>query len=115
MEIGNPPTNDPPGARSWLVWFGRITSTFKRVRTYTPTIDPASVSANSESLQTFTVEGLTTADSVTVNKPTDTAGVSISQVYVSATDTLAIKFRNHTGGGIDPPSETYRVTAIRHL
>jgi hypothetical protein len=115
VEIGTPPTNDPPAARSWMVWFGNITAVFKRIRTYTPTINPASVTANSESLQTFTVEGLTVSDVVTVNKPTDTAGISISQAYVSATDTLAIKFRNHTGSNIDPPSETYRVMTIRHV
>lgn len=84
-----------------------------QMRVYTPTIDPASVAANTTAEQTFTVSGLTTADKVIVNKPTSTAGLGIVNVRVSAADTLAITFGNFTGIAIDPASEVYSVIAIR--
>jgi len=84
-----------------------------QIRTYSQTIDPASVAANTTAEQTFTVTGLTTADKVFVNKPTNTAGLGIVNVRVSAADTLAITFGNFTGLAIDAGSETYTITAIR--
>ena len=94
-------------------WLRILTGAMPRVRTYQPTIDPASVSANSESQQTFTVTGLKTNDVVFVNKPSNTGGIGIINAYVSATDTLAIKFYNTSAGSVNPPSETYRVVAVR--
>lgn len=84
-----------------------------QMRVYTPTIDPASVAANTTAEQTFTVAGLTTADKVIVNKPTNTAGLGIVNVRVSAADTLAITFGNFTALAIDAASEVYSVIAIR--
>lgn len=94
-------------------WVASVTNGLPRMQTYTPTIDPASVSASSESVQTFTVSGLSVRDQVSVDKPSDTAGLLLAQAWVSATDTLSLKFYNHTGSPIDPPSETYRITAVR--
>lgn len=84
-----------------------------QMRVYSATIDPASVAANTTAEQTFTVTGLTTADKVFVNKPTNTAGLGIVNARVSAADTLAITFGNFTAGAIDAASETYTVVAIR--
>lgn len=94
-------------------WLRLLSGVIPKVSTYQSTLDPASVSANSESSQTFTVQGLRTNDVVIVNKPSDTANISISQYFVSDTDELTIKFRNHSGGAIDPPSEVYRIVTIR--
>lgn len=84
-----------------------------QVRVYSQALDPASVAANTTAEQTFTVTGLTTADKVFVNKPTNTAGLGIVNARVSAADTLAITFGNFTGLAIDAASETYTITAIR--
>lgn len=94
-------------------WLQLLQAAFPRVRTVKATLNPASVAANSEDTQTFTIEGLTTNDIVEINKPSDTAGLSLSQWWVSAADTLSVKFRNHTGGAIDPPSEDYLIKATR--
>lgn len=114
-EKGIAPPNglglDESGA--FLKWLRILQLSYPKTRTAKQTLDPSSVAANSESTQTFTVEGLTTMDIVTVNKPSDTAGLSISQAWVSAADTLSIKFRNHTGSPIDPASEDYLIAAIR--
>lgn len=105
----------PPELRGWVGfgWLQRLHSAFPKTQTFSATIDPTSVAANTTSEQTFAVTGLTTDDIVTVNKPTHTAGLGIGNARVSATDTLAITFGNYTASAIDPPSETYLIKATR--
>lgn len=81
---------------------------------YTPTINPGSVAVNTTAEQTFTVTGLDVNDIiVSVSKPTLTAGLGICGWRVSAANTLAITFNNNTAAAIDPPSEVYKVVAVR--
>lgn len=96
-----------------FLWLQRLRDAIPKVQTFEQSLDVSSVAANSESVQTFTVSGLKTSDVVTVNKPSNSAGLDLAQAWVSADDTLSIKFRNHTGSPIDPASETYRIVAIR--
>lgn len=85
-----------------------------KIKVYTPSLSPSSVSANTTAEQTFSVTGLTTADTVYVNKPTAQAGLGIVGMRVSTADALAITFSNNTGSPITPTAtETYRVVAIR--
>ncbi len=71
-------------------------------------IDPASVAANTTAEQTFNVSGLKPlVDVVTAIKPTNTVGITVGNVRVSAVDTLAISFGNHTAAAVDPASETW--------
>ena len=93
-------------------WLTNLWLVFPRIRTYSATLNPSSVSANSESTQTFTVTGLTASDIITLNKPTKTAGLSILDSFATV-DTVSITFRNFTGSPIDPPSETYILQATR--
>lgn len=95
------------------VWFRAVRDNFARVRTYTVTFDPSSVSANTTSEEAFTVTGLGTTDIVYVNKPTHDAGLGIVGCRVSAKDELSITFMNTTAGSINPPSESYTIVAIR--
>lgn len=97
----------------WWKWLGRVWANFPKVQTFTATLNPTSVSANTIAEQTFTVSGLTTSDIVTVNKPTLTAGIGIVGARVSAANTLAITFINNTGSPVDPGSEAYLIVAIR--
>lgn len=85
-----------------------------KIVVYSQVIDPASVAANTTAEQTFTVTGLTTADKVIVNKPTNTAGLGIVNARASAADTIAITFGNFTAAAIDAASETYAIVAIRN-
>src|SRR5437868_15001292 len=83
-------------------------------RSFTATLSPALVAANTTAEQTFTCTGLVTADAVIVNKPTAQAGLGIVGARVSAADTLAITFSNNTGAGITPTAaEVYKVIAFR--
>ena len=104
---------DQPGASNWIKWFAILKDNVFHTRSFNPTLNPSSVSANSESTQTFTVTGLSTNDVVVVNKPSKTSDLSLLDAFVSASDTLSLTFRNFSGSPIDPPSESYRIIAIR--
>ena len=80
-----------------------------QIKKYTPSINPASVAADTSVEQTFSVPGLKVAtDHVLVcEKPTVSAGLDIGNVRVSADDTLAITFQNSTAAPIDAAAETY--------
>lgn len=113
----------PPEAGNWITgqlltdeawrWISRVFNFYPKVQTFNPTLTPSAVGATSESVQTFTVTGLTTMDIVTVNKPTNQSGLDLVHAWVSASDTLSIKYRNVSGGGITPTSEVYRIVSIR--
>lgn len=113
----------PPEAGNWITgltltdeawrWISRVFNFYPKVQTFQQTFTPSAVGANSESVQTFTVTGLTTTDIVTVNKPTNQSGLDLIHSWVSASNTLSIKYRNNTGVGITPTSEAYLIKSIR--
>ena len=85
-----------------------------QIRVYAPSLTPASVAANTTAEQTFTVAGLSTGDKVMVNSIAALGdGLSIAGVRVSATDTLAIRFANNTGGPLTPAAGVYPTVATR--
>jgi len=78
------------------------------------TLSPAAVAPNTSAEQTFTVNGLQSGDYVYVNKPTNQAGLAITNVRVTAANTLGISFGNLTATSITPTaSETYLVHLLR--
>lgn len=120
LEKGIPKPPEPPNwfkdisltEEAWR-WISRVWSNYPKVHTFQQTLTPSAVGANSESVQTFTVTGLTTMDVVLVNKPTNQSGLDLIHAWVSAANTLSIKYRNSTGGGITPTAEAYRIVSIR--
>ena len=76
---------------------------------YTPTLTPAAVGVAPPAEQTFTVTGLATTDTITVNAP----GAAVFSARVSAANTLAITFMPAGTGTYTPPAGTYRIVAIR--
>jgi hypothetical protein len=109
---GNINTSGSVGAASVNIGSG---TTITKSVVYTPVLSPAAVAANSSAVQTFTVNGLTTADIVTVNPVAALpAGLVVASCWVSAADTLAINFGNLTAGSLTPTaSSTYRILAVR--
>ena len=99
-----------PGIGRWL---RLLRDAIPVIKIYSQSLNVASVAASSQSVQTFTVMGLSTQDVVIVNKPSNTAGLDMVQAWVSAANTLSLKFRNATGSPIDPAAETYTIVAIR--
>lgn len=79
-----------------------------------PTLTPVAVAGSTSAEQSFTIPGLQVGDFVDVNSPiTQTAGISIGNVRVSATNTLAILFANSTGGSLTPASGQYTINICR--
>ena len=73
-------------------------------------ITPASVAADSVSEQTFTVDRLSTNETVFVEYTgAQTAGILMISARVSAANTLAITFFNKTAGALTPASGEYRL------
>lgn len=114
-ELGiDPPPKQGIGAwLSWSQWFQRLRDATPKVQTFTATLDPSSVAANTTEEKTFTVNGLSTSDIVYVNKPSHQAGLGIVNCRVSASNTLAITFANNSGSAIDPAYEDYLIASIR--
>ena len=78
----------------------------------TVTMDITEVPANSVQEETFDVNGLTVDMVPIVIKPTRDAGLFIQDWRVSATDTLAVAFRNDTGAPINPASQDLIVVIL---
>jgi hypothetical protein len=88
-------------------------TSLSQISVYNQSLDVASVNGLTSVEQTFTVTGLSTADSVVVNKPSLSAGLVVGNARVSATNTLAITFGNVTALPINPGAEIYTIVAIR--
>lgn len=84
-----------------------------KVVVYSQTITPASVATVTVAEQTFTVTGLTTADTVVVNPAAISNAVGIVGARVSAADTLAVRFVNPTAGALTPTAGTWTILAFR--
>lgn len=88
---------------------GSSGTALSQMRVYTPTLTPAAVGTGAPTEQTFTVTGLATSDTVTVNAP----GAAVFSARVSAANTLALTFVPAGTGTYTPPAGTYRIVAIR--
>lgn len=97
------------------ITIGQNGTAITQIRVYTPTIDITTVGVSSSSEQTFNITGLSLNDTVYGNKPSHTSGCVIGNLRVSAPNVLAITIGNVNSvlGACDPPSETWRIVAIR--
>lgn len=78
---------------------------------YTPTLTPTAIVSAGYWTQTFTVTGLATSDTVTVNGPAAAANTVLVHARVSAADTLALTWI--TSAAATPANGVYRVLAVR--
>ena len=75
-------------------------------------LDVANIVTVTSADQTFTVTGLTTDMYIIAFCPTLTADVSFCNVHCSAKDTLKIRFRNFTGGDINPAAMDWYIIGL---
>ena len=86
-----------------------------RIVVYAPNLTPAATAAAIQTAeQTFTVNGLTTADKVMVNGPAPTSLCPAVTFRVSAADTLAIGFTTLTAAACTPAAGVYNIIAVRN-
>lgn len=85
------------------------------VKAYTVSVDPASIAAGVMAETTVTVTGVTTADTIVANPPTNlNADLEICAVYVSAADTVKIRLRNnHATNAVDETAKNWKFLAFR--
>lgn len=85
-----------------------------QIAVYAVALTPTSVAAGTVSRQTFTVNGLTTADKVIVNPPAMTTNAALAAARVSAANTLELTFVNpQSSGGAVPTAGTFLILAFR--
>lgn len=96
-------------------WLELVRNNSIDIKSTTFTFNPASIAANTTVEQTTSVSNLKIDDLILrVIKPTHTAGISVNDGRVTASNTLGITFTNATVGAIDPPQEIYTVIYIKN-
>ena len=79
-----------------------------------PTLTPVSVAANTTAEQTFNIPGLQLYDNVAgYLLAVQTNGIGISNMRVSAPNTLQVGFSNSTAGALVPASGIYSICICR--
>jgi hypothetical protein len=91
---------------------GEITKIEYPLISASSTVDFASTAAQNSSEQTVTVTGATVGMVASVNTNINPANTSWS-AYVSATNTVTVRFNNYSSGAIDPASATFNIRVIK--
>jgi hypothetical protein len=93
------------------VTYGNVSNTFLLKATLTP----VAVGATTAAQQTFTVNGLQLGDQISdvSLQAAWTVGVSLTNAWVSAANTLAVSYYNGTAGSLTPPSGSYYIEVNR--
>jgi hypothetical protein len=80
--------------------------------TATGTLDFGAIADGTCADLTFAATGFATGTAVVLGVPAGLSPGLAPEAFISATDTAKVRLCNFTGGSTDPPSGTYRVTAI---
>lgn len=91
---------------------GRITSATNGVLAASATLDFPSTSAGGTQDLTITVTGAADGDPVSLGVPNGSVGSGLYFAWVSASNTVTVRFYNPTGGSINPTSGTFKVKVI---
>lgn len=76
------------------------------------TYDPASLADGAGATTTVTVPGAVKGDFAIASFSNDLSGISVT-AYVSADNTVSVRFQNESGGVVDLASGTLRALVIR--
>jgi hypothetical protein len=89
--------------------------TLAKTLTNTATLDFASTAAGSSSDLTITVTGAADGDPVAVGVPNGSMSSNTAfHAWVSASNTVTVRFMNATGSAVDPASGTFRVSVLKY-
>jgi hypothetical protein len=81
---------------------------FKNVYTYVGTLDVASLVDGAGATSTFTVTGAALGDFVEFAMDVSVAGITVTS-WVSAADTVSVRFQNESGGTLDLAAANVRI------
>jgi hypothetical protein len=80
----------------------------------TGSLDFGNTSAQSSADLTITVTGAAVGDSVSIGVPNGSVSANTCfSGWVSATNTVTVRFNNYSSGAVDPSSGTFRATVIQ--
>jgi hypothetical protein len=89
--------------------------TLAKTLTNTATLDFSSTAAQTSSTLTITVTGAVDGDVVYVGVPNAAQNANSDySAYVSATNTVTVRFSNYSSSSIDPASASFRVSVIKY-
>jgi hypothetical protein len=89
--------------------------TLAKTLTAAAALNFTSTSAQSSSDLTITVTGAADGDAVSLGVPNASINNNSSySAWVSASNTVTVRFNNHSSGSIDPASGTFRVSVIKY-
>ncbi len=85
-----------------------------KVLSATATLDFPSTSAQNSADLTITVTGAAVGDTVSLGVPNGSVNANTSfSGWVSATNTVTVRFNNYSSGSVDPASGTFRATVTQ--
>lgn len=90
----------------------RIGPTASTVLTGSTTYDPPNLADGAGATTTVTVTGAAAGDFAQASFGGDTAGITIT-AWVSAANTVSVRFQNESGGTLDISSSTLRARVIK--
>ena len=95
-------------------WLEKLQLIIPFIQTFNPTLASFIVAANSIEDESFTIAGLTTEMAI-IATPTISidAGLIMSHAWVSAANTLKIRFQNTTGSNITESAGVWIIIGIK--
>jgi hypothetical protein len=101
-------------ANNWYGTTSNVRWTFAKTVQNTATLDFSNTSAQSSADLTITVTGAAVGDPVALAIPAAPDANSSYTAWVSASDTVTVRFNNYSAGAIDPASGLFRVSVIHY-
>lgn len=100
---------------NYYVTSGAVRYTMAKTLTATATINFAATAGMNSRDVTITVNGASDGDAVVLGVPNVAASAnSAYTAFVSAANTVTIRFNNYTLGAIDPANGTFRVSVLKY-
>jgi hypothetical protein len=96
---------------SILVDMTAVRTVLGGILTGSATYDAASLTDGTGATTTVTVTGAALGDFVIISHGVDLAGITVTG-YVSAADTVSVRFQNESGGTLDLASSTLRALVL---
>lgn len=100
---------------NYFVTSGAVRHTLAKTLTNTAALDFPSTNAQNSSDLTITVTGAALGDAVVLGVPFASVNANSNfSAFVSATNTVTVRFNNYSAAPIDPASATFRVSVLKY-
>jgi hypothetical protein len=96
------------------IWENKTFETVGNIKTGSATLDFGNTSAQNSADLTITVTGAASGDVVSLGVPNASVNANTCfTAWVSATDTVTVRFNNYSSGAIDPASGTFKIKVFK--